>query len=183
MSSGRNFKYQSTQNLELGKTLSSEYRAMFGKPTSVEVRDTASGKYETANYSFAFISMGSIRVRDLDLEFRDGVLNGFSYLSSFDKDKTSANTFQVNRIQRGISKKSDVLDLLGNPNGMGKYPSYLFDFKNISNEGIELWTWTMISKLSMFDAGSQELTVQTILIGFDHAGVVSDIETVEKKGF
>jgi len=176
---GRDFKHQNTASLALGETRSSDYQTLFGKPNSVEVKDTADGKFELIRYLYAYADMGSARTRLLDLEFRDSLLNSYHYMSSFDKDKTVMNADQLQGIQRGTSKKSDVLQLLGKPHGMARCPSHDADFKDRCAKGAEVWLWTVVGKVSTFGAayGGDQVEIQNIFVVFDNEGVVTEVET------
>src|SRR5262249_50363366 len=88
---GPDFNYQNAPSLELGQTRIEDYQKMFGKPNSIEEKETADGRFELMHYVHAYAELGTARARALNLEFRDGVLNSYDYLSSFDKDKTTLN--------------------------------------------------------------------------------------------
>ena len=181
---GRDFKYQNTTSLKLGQTSSSDYQEMFGKPLAVKLKDTSDGKFELVRYLYAYAGMGTARTRVLDLEFRDGVLNSYNYLSSFDKDKTVVNADQLKQIQRGVSRKNEVLQFLGKPHGMARCPSQHADFKDRCNrESEEIWVWTVLEKLSTFGSayGGAQIESYNIFIIFDKDGVVTEVESARTK--
>ncbi|NUO10490.1 MAG: hypothetical protein HUU08_17845 [Candidatus Brocadia sp.] len=130
-------------------------------------------------YLYMYADMGYARSRLLDLEFRDGLLNSYHYISSFDEDKTMTNTEQLKQVQRGASKKSGVPQILGKPHGMARCPSHDFDFKDKCGKGAEIWIWTMMGKVSTFGAayGSAQVATYNIFIVFDREGVVTDMES------
>jgi hypothetical protein len=171
--------------LELGKTRSTNYQTLFGKPSAAEFKENVDGKFELARYVYAHANMGSARARILDLEFRDGLLNAFHYASSFDKDKTVMNSEQLKQIQRGSSNKSDVLRILGKPHGRALCPSYNADFKDKCGKGNEIWVWTAMNKLSTFGAayGGDQVEMHNVFISFDGNGVVTDVESSETRNF
>ncbi len=180
---GRDFKYQNTTSLELGKTSSANYVTMFGKPNAVELKDTSDGHFELVRYLYAYANLGSARTRALDLEFRDGSLNAYHYLSSFDKDKTVVNMDQLKRIERGHSKKNDVLQILGTPHGKARCPTQNADFKDKCSKGTEIWVWTAMAKLSTFGAAfaGDQVAMHNIFIVFDKDDVVSEVESSQTK--
>ncbi|HEY5909985.1 MAG TPA: hypothetical protein VJA21_05215 [Verrucomicrobiae bacterium] len=180
---GKDFKYQGAGSLELKQTRSSDYQALFGKPNSVEMKETSEGKFELVRYLYAYADMGSARSRVLDMEFRDGTLNSYHYLSSFDKDKTTVNADQLKQIQRGVSKKEDVLQLLGKPHGKALCPSYDADFKDKCGKGAEIWLWTVMGKASTFGVayGGDQIEVHNIFVIFDKDGVVTEVESSQTK--
>lgn len=180
---GRDFKYQGAGSLELGQTRSSDYQAMFGKPNSVELKSTADGKFELVRYLHAHANLANARVRLLDLEFRDGVLNSYQRLSTFDQDKTTVLPDNVAQIQRAVSKKDDVLRTLGTPHGKARCPSYHADFKDKCSKGTELWVWTGMDKVSTLGAtyGGAKPGIQSIFVVFDKDGVVTAVESSQVK--
>jgi outer membrane protein assembly factor BamE (lipoprotein component of BamABCDE complex) len=180
---GRDFKYQNTTALELQKTRNSEYQTMFGKPSSIEVKDTGDGKFELVRYLYAFADLGSARSRLLDLEFRDGLLNSYQYLSSFDKDKTTTNAELLKEIKRGESKKEDAIRILGQPHGRALCPTQRVDFKDKCGQGAEVWVWTGMGKVSTFGAayGGAQPEMQTIFVTFNKEGVVTNAEASQTK--
>ncbi len=93
------------------------------------------------------------------------------------------NSDQLNQVQRGTSKKNDVLQVLGKPYGMALCPSYNADFKDKCSKGMEVWVWTTMNKLSTFGSafGGQQVEMQNIFITFDKEGVVTDVESSQTK--
>lgn len=180
---GKDFKYQSTASLELGKTSSTSYQTMFGKPNAVELKDTSDGHFELVRYLYAHANLGSARSRLLDLEFRGGSLNAYHYLSSFDNDKTEVDIAQLKRIVRGTTKKDEVLKILGTPHGKARCPTQNADFKEKCSKGTEVWVWTAMAKLSTFGAafGGDQVSMHNVFIVFDKDDVVTEVESSQTK--
>jgi hypothetical protein len=177
---GHKFNYNAAANLELGKMQTSDCQSVFGdKPTATSITTTADGKFEVARYSYAFADMGTARARTVILEFKDGNLNGYVYLSSFDREQNPVALEKVSQIKDHASTKSEVFGMLGKPNGKALCPSTLVDFKQPCEKCVEVWTWQGMSSLSTFGSayGGKQPAIKTIFVSFDKDGVVSGIQT------
>jgi hypothetical protein len=181
---GGDFTYSGPGSIKLGQTKSSEYEALFGSPYSATVKTTAQGKFDEVRYLYAYANMASAQSRLLDLEFRNGLLNAYYFLSSFDHDKTLIQADGFSQIKKGESTKADVMRLLGEPHGKAVSPTEHMDFKDRAAKGAEVWVWTAMGSVSTFGAayGGQKVTSSSIYLVFDANGVVTDIETEEDKG-
>ena len=178
-------KYPSNTTLELGKTRNTDYLTMFGKPFSVEVKETKEGTYELVHYqrTIKYLMLTTTyRFRALDLEFRDGVLNAYYFISTIDGERTAINIEQLKKIQQGLSKKSDVLTMMGKPNGMGSCPNYIAAFKDKCDKGAEIWTWELrgeeVVTGGLFLGDPIE---KHVFIAFDKNGFVTNVEFSQKK--
>ena len=164
-SDGHDFKYQNTKLLELKQTRRSDCEAMFGRPKSVEVKDTSDGKFEFVDYMWAQAVVVSTHTsRRLMLEFRDGVLNAYFYASNFDQDKTSANVDRLKDIQMQTAKKEDVLRIVGKPTGKVLCPSSVF--KSVCQGCTEAWVWSEMGN-------GDGITPKVMMVSFDKDGVVT----------
>jgi hypothetical protein len=122
-SAGHHFNYAAADSLELGQMRSTEYRSVFGeKPTALETRSTSDGQFEIARYTYAYADMSTTESRVLILEFKDGNLNAFQHLSSFNGDKTAAPVRDVGQIKKGVSTKDDVLRISWQTERQSKMP-------------------------------------------------------------
>jgi len=184
-SAGHSFNYQAAAGLQLGQLQAADYRATFGgKPTATSETTTADGKFEVARYTYGCADRGTARARAVILEFKDGKLNAFVYLSSFDKEQSQVAFDKISQLKSHVSTKADVLGILGAPNGRALCPSTLEDFKSKCDKGTEIWTWQELSAVSTFGAayGGRRPDVKTIFISFDKDGVVSEIQTSNSSG-
>src|ERR1017187_605208 len=181
-SGGHHFNFAAADSLELGQMQSSDYRNVFGnKPTAYQKKSTSDGQFEIARYEYAFADMSTTEMRVLILEFKDGNLNAFQHLSSFNAGKTAAPVGNADPIKQGVSTKDDVLGILGKPNGRAKCPTLLQDFKGLCDKGAEVWNWKGMKKLSTWVAayGGGRAKVQSVSIVFDANGKVLEVETNE----
>lgn len=179
---GQNIPYQNVAYLRLGQTSVSQYPQMFGKTNAVVVQETADGKFEMVQYLYISADMSTAYSRLLELEFRDGALNSYNYASSFEEDKTVVNASNFEEVKRGVSKKDDVLGLLGKPQGIARCPSCVPFYKDRCAKGIEVWSWTTMGKLSVMSGTyADNEDPRIISVVFDKDGVVTDIESVQVK--
>jgi hypothetical protein len=179
VSIGESFKTGGVQGLELGQLRSSDYAAIFGKPTYVVRTNTANGEYEVDRYGYARANPGNSSVRMLDLEFKNGGLNAFYYLSSFSEDETKADSDSAKKLAAGQTKE-EVLRIMGRPAGKALCPTTLVDFKEQFGKvrnGTEIWAWCYIKRLVTFGNTPNEST--TIYVVFDTNGKVVDAVKVE----
>jgi outer membrane protein assembly factor BamE (lipoprotein component of BamABCDE complex) len=180
---GHDFNHDAAANLELGRLQKSDCYAKFGEhPQATSEKTTVDGHFETIRYVHAFADMGSAKARVLVLEFKNGTLNAFIYLSSFDEHQGSLLSDKLGSIAPHVSTKDNVLTLLGKPNGKALCPTTLADFKENCDKCVEVWKWASMTSVSTFGAayGGKKPSTASISVGFDHNGVVTDITTASE---
>jgi hypothetical protein len=167
--------------LKLGQLKNSEYIQLFGEPNEKQNKTTIDGKYEIVNYEYIKNSLGMVSSRVLILEFKNGILNGYEFVSSFDEDKTKVNFQSADRLRAGINKlsQSDVIAALGEPNGKALCPSTLSDYKDRCAKGAEIWGWFMTEKLRYGFSHSVDVKSTDVYVVFNAAGKVVDVQTEE----
>ena len=177
---GPNFHPNPTA-LKLGQLKSSEYIKLFGEPNGTQYKTTLDGKYEIANYQYTQNTLGTVSSRVLVLEFKNGVLNGYEFASSFDEDKTKADLQSVDHLRDGIGKLShdDVIKALGEPDGKSLCPSTLSDYKDKCAKGTEIWAWFITEKLKFGFSNHVDEKETDVYIIFDVNGKIADVQTEE----
>jgi len=172
---GQQFDQTKVPGLEIGKMHDTDYRGVFGEPQNVTRESGNDGAFETATYTYAHANLSSARARQLILEFRNGVLNGFNYVSSFDEDRTSANGAAAASIQRTVSTKDDVLRLMGPPSGKARTPTHMEGFVRADKPGVfEIWAWVAFDVVHTF-GDNKSPGSNVIVVGFDPLGTVSEV--------
>jgi hypothetical protein len=174
---GTKFDHQNVLSLELGKTSYKDSVSMFGEAAKVEVKQNSDGMFQLVLYVYVHANIGTAKERQLTLEFRDDLLNAYSYASSFKEDQTLVNTDQLSEIERGTTRGRDMEDLLGRPDGKARCPSETF--KIWCAVGTEVWVWRSMNRLSTFGAayaGIQTKT-NTVFVVLDNEGLVVDFGT------
>ena len=170
---GTPFKHENVQNLDLGTLRKGEDLTMFGKSDSPWVKmNTPDGLFEQRRYVFSHANLGTGTGRVLDLEFKDGVLNSYYYLSNFSEDATLADANAAQRLAKGQTKE-EVLRIMGKPSGKSLYPSYHPDFKaqwEKAGAGAEMWLWSSMKPQVTF--GKYQTEGMEIFVVFDKDGKV-----------
>jgi len=173
---GRDFNYTNVPSLEIGSLKSEDYHDIFGKPRNVQMTVNSDGKFEDVRFIYAHANIASASSRVLDLEFRNGKLNAWLYISGFDEDRTAVDLAGTDKIKKNVSTKSDVQALLGKPHGKAHCPSLLFDYKDRCHAA-DIWAWGAVNKLVTL--GRNPTETSTIYILFDDNSIVTEIETVQ----
>jgi hypothetical protein len=178
-SAGNTFKHEAAATLELGQLRTTEYRQIFGeKPTATSVQKTEDGTFEIARYMYAHADLGTAQARCLVLEFKDGVLNSYNYVSSFSENHQPVDLEKADQIKKGASNKNDVQQILGKPDGKALSPSSVEDFKDRCKKGAEVWTWQAMRKVGTFAAaGGKRPEVNSIFVIFNKDGIVNEVQT------
>lgn len=177
---GTKFTLPNTDKLQLAKLQVTNCIALFGKPTEIGTEKMAGASYVFYKYDDALIRPLSVSERVLDLEFKDGKLNGYFFWSSFNKDKTIIDTKNLDKVQDGVGRlsKEDVLNMLGNPNAKALCPTMIDEFKENCATNSEVWGWYMHGETgfepAVFDSSH-------IFVWFDASGRVSSVESSERK--
>src|SRR5689334_18167547 len=181
---GTNYKFDKVSALKLGELESRDYVALFGKPRSTRTLTTKEGKYEFATYSFAQAGMDKGRFRLLNLEFKDGKLNAYDFLSCFEEDQTRVDNSKIDAIRAGINKltREDVKSLAGKPHGQAKCPTKLGDFKPYCDKANEVWVWMAAEQLNLFGRDKDKFKIYGAAVLFGDDGKVSDVQTEEVAG-
>lgn len=180
---GSDFKYKNISQLKIGEDKALNYSKIFGKPQNTSKVVNSDGEFEEVRYLYASANMAVAQSRLLDLEFRNGVLNAYYHISSFDEDRTNVDNTKWSNIQKGSTNKEQLLSLLGEPHGKALYPSVHADYKDKFKNGKEIWSWSSMSKLSTFGSayGGQKVSTKTIFVVFDDKGIVNEINTAESE--
>ena len=178
-SAGESFNYENLSSLELGETKSSDYVRLFGDPITVETKENSNGSFQLVFYAYATANIGNASARDLNLEFRDGLLNAYSYVSSFKEDQTLADMGQLSVVERATTRGSDIEDILGEPNGKARCPSEVENFKSWCSTGAEVWVWRGLNRLSTFGSvfGGAQPNTNSVFVVLDNEGLVVDFGT------
>ena len=173
---GKKFNYEGVPSLEIGGLTTGDYQATFGPPSGTESSKSADGAFLRASYAYAAGNVSTTAVRVLALEFKDGRLNAWIYVSGFEEDATSTNFEALNQIATGRSSKNDVLMALGRPNGKARCPSTLVDYKDRCKSE-EVWVWSAYPRQATFGGKEHNL----IFVQFDPAGIVAGVEQIKAK--
>lgn len=177
---GQQFNQAKVGGLELGATTEAQARVDFGDPPTVSTETADQGAFVSLAYTYAHADLSNAQVRSLALEFRNGVLNGYAYVSSFDEDKTDADIHKALTIQCGSTTQPQVLQILGQPSCKARAPTRMEGVDKAVRPGVvEVWGWGGVNAISTL--GDHKFDAQMIMIGFNGQGVVTTLLTREVK--
>jgi hypothetical protein len=114
------------QSMTLGKTTYDQVVAQFGPPrgqgTSIKEGITVT----TITYAFASgadsLGGGVTSARGAGFHFRDGILIGKQFNSSYASERTDFDDTKVTRIKEGVTTISEVTEMFGPTNSEWSYP-------------------------------------------------------------
>lgn len=123
---GVNFKKMPETSLVLGKTTKQEIMTVMGKPNFKGSKTVNGVDLEVMTYAYAKVGgdavlPGVTPARSQGFLFKEGVLVGKEYSSSFQEDNTLFDVEKAKTVKKGQSK-SDVIALLGEPKGEYLFP-------------------------------------------------------------
>ena len=121
---GRDFVRPDQGGLNLGKTTYEDIVQKYGEPLRQNTVTKNGEKMNQIIYAFAQAAPYStyLRVRSAEFYFKDNILVGYNYKSSFDEDIVKLDDGKVSSIKQGVTTKAQVISLLGNPTGYYSYP-------------------------------------------------------------
>ena len=167
--------YTDTTGLLIGKTTPAECKAMFGEPKETANQTNGEGDVETFRYVKGTDSDAEWYARVLQLEFKDGVLNGFSTGSSFRADRSTFVVTNVAKIEFATSTKDEVRQLLGDPHGVFRCPSRMAG-GDCKFTGREIWLYADLHPVSLLRRGPKHFFNGSVCrIVFDNHNLVIDI--------
>ncbi len=167
--------------LQPGKTSADRALALFGEPYDTSRRTTPAGSYVHAQYQHVREGFAGHCMRRLQLEFLDGVLNGFLSASSCEEEKTTADVQGAVELgnQLGLAAKGDVRKRMGEPSGELLCPTVLEPDERPCDEGArELWFW--MTAPAPTPIGEEPQPLVAICAAFDGDGLLMDIQSVEE---
>lgn len=171
-SAGRNFKEPTEESLVLGTTTMAEIRERFGKPQNEGTSNKDGHNMQVLTYAYArqggAHASGVTPARAMALTFSDDHLVGYSFASSFEEDHTDYDESKLAQIQQGVTKRPEVLSLLGPTRGKCIYPLAA----TVGQEAI-VYAYTQYRK-GMFKVA---IFRKTAVITFDGSDVVTHVES------
>lgn len=127
-----------SKEFAVGETPKSYFIQRFGETTERDVIFLAGGTKDAGNVtSLAYmgsktsswfsssVRSGVSAYRILALQFNDDVLMAYRFSSTYKEDSTDFDETKTSLIEKGKTAQADVINILGEPSGMGIYPSAL----------------------------------------------------------
>lgn len=173
---GRNFNPWLRTQLEIGKTGMADVGTIFGPPERIETTRVDSVEHHIAVYGrIGYERDPLIRVRRsekkkyLYMDFKDSILCGYLYESSFPKDQCDFDQNDVTKIVEGVTRKSDMIAYFGQPHGVNRIPSAFLGRGTAGMENaIEWWSY----RGSIEAPGQDEVMEKKLDVYLDSSGVV-----------
>ncbi len=179
---GHDFPMAEQANLVLGVTTKSDVQARFGEPSTVNTETKSNdgpqpatefdtfrpaGTYSTLDYRYAVVGgrlatgLGAKLVR---LVFLDNRLVSYYYIDNFVVGSTNFDESRVGQIVKGVSRKEDIIALLGQPAGKWGPPL-------LAVPGGEAYAYAFTANTLAGEAKS----TKSLTIIFDRQGRVKDL--------
>jgi hypothetical protein len=168
----QNWKKPEPDSLILGKTTYDEIKQQFGKPAREGTVMKNGSQLKTLTYvsntwKEKDEAFKGIPARSLGFWFKDNVLVGHGYNSSFKSDCTFIDPAKVKQIKKGGTTFSQAIDILGKNYGECLYPLV----KDEEGRGI---TYNYFQNRAGFL--KNELYSQFLIISFNKQDVVTDVD-------
>ena len=149
---------------------------MFGPPKETIDQTNAGGQSEILKFKKAADTDRKGYGRLLVVEFKEGVLNGFTSGSSFRNDRSTFAATNLAKIEFAKTTKEQVRELLGNPNGILRCPTRLATSVNGSVAGREIWIYKELQPVTVLRPTIRRIYNGSICeIVFDKRDLVVDM--------
>ena len=173
---GTNIVRPAPDELTLGVTTKEDAIARYGKPDNSGETLVNGHNVEVIGYTYVDPSgrshvPGVTTGRNLALNFFGNKLVGYVFTSSFEEDHTDFDASRISEIEKGKSTKSQVIALLGQPNGKMIYPL-------VEQNGIERFLYKYFHidiQMGLLKAKGKVFQKQ-LAIDFDNNDIVTDVE-------
>lgn len=176
---GKEFNYARRSDLIIGKTTQSDAEKIFGEPVKSSSVSNEYGDFKVLQYVYAYADPTGAKARALNVEFRNNLLNAHIYNSGFPEDSTVFNIEALSQIIRGVSNKTDVARIMGEPSGKALCPTSFADFKAACENGTEVWAWVYTQKSQGLDTRTIKSRVCKVAYGGND--LVTSIESAMDK--
>lgn len=169
---GSNFVRPAEGELVIGKSLRSDVTKKMGDPWQTGELMKNEQMLKVAKYAYASTGgesahPGVTPARSLVFAFFNDNLVSQEFVSSFKEDSTDFDSKKVSSIVKGRTTKQDVVAMLGKPPGEAIYPVI-----KGANDRAYTYTYTQAKG----NAFNMKFYNKTLIVSFNNAGVVSDVE-------
>jgi hypothetical protein len=169
---GTDFKQPDSQALQVGKSTFSQVTQVMGLPPQTGESLRNGEKLKVSRYVYAEGAgtgkyPGVVPARAMVFLTFNDLLVADEFVSSFPADATDFDESKISSIVKGKTTKSEVLSLLGKPNGSGIYP-----FIKTRGETAFIYSYGH-AKGSAFN---MKFYNKNLIVSFNPTDVVSDVE-------
>ncbi len=169
---GTNFARPQSDALTLGQTTYEQVLQQFG--TSYKEGSTLINEVTLKTLTYSYASAGGASLvggvtpgRSIGFFFRDNVLVGYQFVSSFREDHTDFDESRVKDIRKGETTEAQVLAMLGPPAGFVRYPIV----KEETHRGL-VYIYSQV-KGSAFNL---KFHAKRLVVALDPTGTVADVQ-------
>ncbi|MFN7727206.1 MAG: hypothetical protein ACK5QH_19300 [Rubrivivax sp.] len=170
---GTDFKRPTPEALQVGKSTAAQVTAAMGGPAPQTGEVLRNGeKLKSARYAYAEGAgtgkyPGVVPARAMLFLLHNDLLVTEEFVSSFQNDATDFDDSKVSAIVKGKTTRAEVIQLLGTPNGNAVHP-----FVKNKGESAVIYSYSH-AKGSAFN---MKFYNKSLIVSFDAAGVVTDLE-------
>lgn len=170
---GTDFKRPAPGTLELGRSTSAQITQAMGGPALQNGELLRNGeKLKSARYAYAEGAgagkyPGVVPARAIVFLTYNDLLVAEEFQSSFPTDATDFDEGKLASIVKGKTTRAEVVSLLGQPNGSGVYP-----FIKNKTESAVIYSYSHAKG----NAFNMKFYNKSLIVSFDSAGVVTDVE-------
>jgi outer membrane protein assembly factor BamE (lipoprotein component of BamABCDE complex) len=170
---GTNFKRPDAEALAVGKSTSADIARVMGVPPFQQGELLKNNeKIKTTRYAYAEGAgtgryPGVVPARAMVFSTFNDLLVGQEFVSSFPEDATEFDESKISTITKGRSTRTEVLSLLGKPNGEAAYPL----IKNKAERGV-IYSYSH-AKGTVFN---MKFYSKALIVSFDTNNVVTDVD-------
>ena len=174
---GRNFVRVQDDALVLNQTTKEQITSRLGKPFRESVVKKNDLQVEVVIYAYSSYggvpdASDAIPERGQAFYFFNGNLVGYEFASSWKQESTNFDAGKASQIKKGVTTRSDVVRLLGNPGGKYIYPV-------IPNENEEAVNYIYIRKRKAGSAEQLTTDTKSLVVTFDKQDILTNVELKE----
>lgn len=175
---------EKAEQLEIGTFKRDDCEKLFGTPGTKQTLSGPNGNYDIWIYRFVAERSGMGRMKALIVEFKEGALNGYIFLSSFEGDRSTFAKTNMAKLVFAGSTKEQVQTLLGKPAGKVRCPTEIDLLKSTCGfPDREFWMYADFNAVALlFPRRGQANWAGTVsTITFDEYGLVNNVTTATQQ--
>ncbi len=166
-------KYPAPEVLVLGETTNDQVIELFGKPKNKPVSEETKDGILLRLYYIESGNMykGFLPMRQLGFYFKDNVLIGYDWFSSFKDDSSDYDDTKIDLIKKGETTWEQVIELMN-----CKYGIYTYPKTDDPDDRALVYTYSHYEVLVGFKTKTNVYT-KVLMVVCDKDGIVKDVET------
>ena len=169
---GTNFKRPDPGALEVGKSTSAKVAQVMGPAPQVGEALRNGEKLKVHRYAYAEGAgtgkyPGVVPARAMVFLTHNDLVVADEFVSSFPNDATEFDESKIPGIVKGKTTRSEVVAMLGKPNGSGVYP-----YIKTKGESASIYSYSHAKG----NAFNMKFYSKLLIVSFNQAGLVTDIE-------